>query len=178
MFKVLDFCQSLPISMSAWISFVGAGVVILSPRNCKNWIRGVGLFTTLLSVSVVIAHYVKYDIPLGGFQSVEGINNNWIPALGISFKAGVDGLSLPLLLLTGIIAFTGLLYSMNIEHMVKEFNVLYLTLIGGVYGVFFSLRLLAGWYMTVRTPAILMSLADCGTSLGLLHILCVCFPIR
>ena len=43
-----------------------------------------------------------------------------------------------LVLLTGIVAIAGVLFSWNIEHRSKEFFALYLALIGGVYGVFLS----------------------------------------
>src|SRR5205085_2164022 len=46
------------------------------------------------------------------------------------------GISLPLVLLTGIIAFTGVLFSWNIEERLNEFFGFFFVLIGGVYGVF------------------------------------------
>src|ERR1044071_6372744 len=52
-----------------------------------------------------------------------------------------DGISLTLVLLTGIAAVAGVLFSWNIEHRAKEFFAFYLALIGGVYGVFLSFDL-------------------------------------
>ena len=52
-----------------------------------------------------------------------------------------DGISMVLLLLTGIVAVAGILFSWNIEHRTREFFAFYLALIGGVYGVFLSFDL-------------------------------------
>src|SRR5204862_4595012 len=62
----------------------------------------------------------------------------WIPSLGIDYHLAADGISLTLVLLTGIAAVVGILFSWNIEHRAKEFFAFYLALIGGVYGVFLS----------------------------------------
>jgi NADH-quinone oxidoreductase subunit M len=66
----------------------------------------------------------------------------WVPALGIEYHLASDGISLTLLLLTGIVAIAGILFSWNVEHRAKEFFAFYLALIGGVYGVFLSFDLL------------------------------------
>jgi NADH-quinone oxidoreductase subunit M len=65
----------------------------------------------------------------------------WIPSLGIDYYLAADGISITLVLLTGIAAISGILFSWNIEHRTKEFFAFYLALIGGVYGVFLSFDL-------------------------------------
>ena len=67
----------------------------------------------------------------------------WIPTLGIQYHLAADGISLVLVLLTGIVAVAGILFSWNIEHRTKEFFAFYLALIGGVYGVFLSFDLVS-----------------------------------
>src|SRR5207253_3412099 len=62
----------------------------------------------------------------------------WVPSLGIHYHLAADGVSLTLVLLTGLAAVAGILFSWNLEHRVKEFFAFYLALIGGVYGVFLS----------------------------------------
>ena len=61
--------------------------------------------------------------------------------LGIEYHLAADGISLTLVLLTGLAAVAGILFSWNIEHRAKEFFAFYLALIGGVYGVFLSFDL-------------------------------------
>src|SRR6202041_1109322 len=62
----------------------------------------------------------------------------WVPSMGIRYTLAADGISLVLVLLTGLAAVAGVLFSWNIELRTKEFFAFYLALIGGVYGVFLS----------------------------------------
>jgi NADH-quinone oxidoreductase subunit M len=58
--------------------------------------------------------------------------------MGIRFTLAADGISLVLVLLTGLAAVAGVLFSWNIELRTNEFFAFYMALIGGVYGVFLS----------------------------------------
>jgi NADH-quinone oxidoreductase subunit M len=60
----------------------------------------------------------------------------WIEPLGISYHVGVDGLSAPMVLLTGMVAVAGVLISWRIEDRIREFMAFFLLLVAGVYGVF------------------------------------------
>ncbi len=61
--------------------------------------------------------------------------------LGISLHFGVDGLSVPLVLLTGIVMVTGVMISWGIEDRPREFFAFLFILASGVFGVFASLDL-------------------------------------
>src|SRR5450631_754905 len=74
-------------------------------------------------------------------ELVDVVRVAWIPSLGIEYHLAADGISMVLLLLTGIVAIAGILFSWNIEHRTREFFAFYLALIGGVYGVFLSFDL-------------------------------------
>ena len=62
----------------------------------------------------------------------------WVPSMGIHFLLAADGISRVLVLLTGLAAVAGVLFSWNIELRTNEFFAFFLALIGGVYGVFLS----------------------------------------
>jgi NADH-quinone oxidoreductase subunit M len=79
------------------------------------------------------------EAKLGEIQTI--VRTPWIPTLGIEYHLAADGISLTLVLLTGIAAVGGILFSWNIEHRAKEFFAFYLALIAGVYGVFLSFDL-------------------------------------
>ena len=64
---------------------------------------------------------------------------DWIPSLNISYILGVDGLSLPMVMLTAMLFFIGVFVSWNINKAVKGYFALYLLLDAGVIGVFLSL---------------------------------------
>ena len=65
----------------------------------------------------------------------------WVPSLGIDLHFAADGVSVVLVLLTGVAAVAGVLFSWNVERRCHEFFALYLLLIAGVYGVFLSFDL-------------------------------------
>lgn len=69
-------------------------------------------------------------------QFVEYIS--WVPDLGIAYHLGVDGLTAPMVLLTGMVAVAGVLISWRIEDRQKEFMAFFMLLVAGVMGVFIS----------------------------------------
>lgn len=143
--------------MIAWTfisAFTGAVLLLLLPPERKQLARGVALTAACVGFAFALAAFFSYDRGAGAdsFQFV--IDREWIPALGIGFHLGADGISLVLLLLTGIIAITGVLFSWNVEQSPKHFFALFLTIIGGAYGVFvsFDLFLLLVFYEIVILP--------------------------
>ncbi len=124
--------------MLAWtiyLSFAGALAARLSPS--KALARAVALLTALAGLGISLVT-LRHWIP-GELLTVANIA--WIPQLGLSYHLAADGISLTLLLLTGIAATAGILFSWNIEHRTQEFFAFYLVLIAGVYGVFLSFDL-------------------------------------
>ena len=127
--------------MLAWtiyISFLGALALMLLPKGFVRAARVLALLVAVAGFAVTVAGFVEQQS--GGLVTVARVA--WVPALGIEYHLASDGISLTLLLLTGIVAITGILFSWNVEHRAKEFFAFYLTLIGGVYGVFLSFDLL------------------------------------
>ena len=127
--------------MLAWtiyISFLGALVLMLTPRNAVRTARALALLVAAAGFAVTLVGFAQQRS--GELTTVVRIA--WVPALGIEYHLASDGISLTLLLLTGIVAIAGILFSWNVEHRAKEFFAFYLALIGGVYGVFLSFDLL------------------------------------
>ena len=65
----------------------------------------------------------------------------WVPELGIAYSLGVDGLTAPMVLLTGMVAVAGVLISWNITDRQREFYAFFMLLVAGVMGVFISVDL-------------------------------------
>jgi NADH-quinone oxidoreductase subunit M len=127
--------------MFAWtiyISFIGVGLLMLLPSGQKQAARVVALLTALGGLATAIAGALQYK-PGAGIVTVQQLD--WIPSLGIHYHLAVDGISVVLLLLTGIASVVGILFSWNIEERTNQFFAFYLALIGGVYGVFLSFDL-------------------------------------
>src|SRR5262245_66610917 len=66
---------------------------------------------------------------------------DWVPALGLQFKLGVDGIGVAMVLLTAITIFAGVCVSFSIRERVKEYYLNLIALVTGVFGVFTSLDL-------------------------------------
>src|ERR1051325_5020086 len=60
----------------------------------------------------------------------------WVSGLGISYHIGTNGLTAPMVLLTGLVAVAGVLISWRIEDRTREFMAFFLLLVAGVLGVF------------------------------------------
>lgn len=126
--------------MLAWtiyISFLGVAVLLLLPAANARAARSVALISAVAGFFAALGGV--FQSSAGQVQIVTRIA--WIPALGIDYHLAADGISLVLVLLTGLAAIAGILFSWNIEHRAKEFFAFYLALIGGVYGVFLSFDL-------------------------------------
>lgn len=126
--------------MLAWtiyISFVGALALMLLPKGNARLARIVAMTSAAASFAIALVTYAQFKA--GEILSVADCT--WIPTLGIRYQLAADGVSLTLVLLTGLAAVAGILFSWNIKHRAKEFFAFYLTLIGGVYGVFLSFDL-------------------------------------
>jgi NADH-quinone oxidoreductase subunit M len=125
--------------MLAWtiyLSFIGAFAVTLTPAGRPLFARVTALITSLAGLGIAIAAVVE-----GGGQLITIVRTPWISRLGIEYYLAADGISLTLVLLTGISAVAGILFSWNVERRVRDFFALYLVLIGAVYGVFLSFDL-------------------------------------
>ncbi len=131
-FPILSVIAFTPITTGILLLFL--------PGERKTLIRWVALAAASLALALSLVAYVAYDRTVAGYQFEEG-PIDWIPSLGISYHAGVDGISLPLVLLTGIVIFTGVLISWGIDDRPREFFAFLFILATGVFGVFISLDL-------------------------------------
>ena len=123
--------------MLAWtiyISFLGAAAMLLLPKRSVALARALALLTAIAGFAIALTAFVIHRT--GDMLTITRVP--WIPSLGIEYHLAADGISLTLVLLTGIIAVTGVLFSWDIVDRTKEFFAFYLLLIGAVYGVFLS----------------------------------------
>jgi NADH-quinone oxidoreductase subunit M len=103
-------------------------------------VRWFSLLTTIATFVVTLAIWIGFDSTSSDFQFVERLA--WIPAFGIDYYVGVDGVSLLLVVLTAFLSPIALLSSWgSIERKVKEFSIFMLALEAAMIGVFISLDL-------------------------------------
>ncbi len=118
---------------------VAAVLLLLIKPERKTEIRVAALATAVFELILSVWVYFSYDKIAAGYQFIE--KHNWMPSLGIGYHVGVDGLSAPLVLLTGIVMVTGVLISWGIEDRPREFFSFLFILASGVFGVFVALDL-------------------------------------
>ncbi len=113
-----------------------------------------GLVTFILSIVVYFSFDMDQAIAVNNrlaagellpaseiYQFYDGFT--WLPAFGISYQVGVDGMNTPLVLLTGLVMFTGVIISQRITDRKREYFVFLFILASGVFGVFVALDMFA-----------------------------------
>ena len=124
------------LDWTIYISFLGVLVLMLVPAEEKRLVRALALVTALAGFACALG---------GAFAATPGVVTivrvPWIHSLGIEYHLAADGISLTLVVLTGLAAVVGVLFSWNIEERVNQFFAFFFALIGGVYGVFLSFDL-------------------------------------
>ncbi len=130
------------LTATVFLPAAAAIVIALTMRN-KQAVRWSSIGATTITLVLSIIVFVAYDRDEGGVQFVDQITG-WIPidALRAQYLLGVDGLSAPLVLLTGILGMAAAFGSWRVEHRVKEYFFWLLLLETAVMGVFVSLDLL------------------------------------
>ncbi|MGB9887291.1 MAG: complex I subunit 4 family protein [Moorellales bacterium] len=129
--------MSFPILSTILLAPVAGLIIILClPERKDRLIKITAAVATSVSLGLSLYVFLAYDQAGGGMQFLETVP--WVPALGINYALGVDGMSAPLVLLTAIVIFTGVFASWDLEQRVKEFFIFLLMLVTGVFGVFMS----------------------------------------
>ena len=118
---------------------LAALIIMVIPRRWPHAIRFVAIMGSGATLALSLLVFFGYDWQQGGFQFQE--RYPWIPELGTNLSFGVDGISAPMVLLTGLVIFTGVMVSFKIADRPKEYYALLLVLVGGVFGVFVALDL-------------------------------------
>jgi len=127
------------LSVIVFVPVIAGVIILLLPKERLTEIRMAALAAAFIAMALAAWVYFSYDIASAGYQFVE--EYQWLPALGISYHVGVDGISAPLVLLTGVVMFTGVLISWGVDDRPREFFAFLFILATGVFGVFVALDL-------------------------------------
>ena len=137
--------SSWPIlSIVIFLPLLGVLFILLASRenkaseyNCKMLALWVSSFTFILSLLL----YIGFDPNIGGYQFVEHFD--WIAGSGISYHLGIDGISMPFILLSTFLIPLSILASWNsIKQRVREFMIAFLVLETMMVGMFASLDMM------------------------------------
>src|SRR5438128_5997513 len=137
------------IAWTIYITFAGAIALLVLPRVFARWIA---LVTAIAAFTLTLATFFCDDVDLAHFTTI--VRLPWVPALGMNYHLALDGISLVLVLVTGIAAISAVLFSWDVEERANEFFFWLLLVVGGSYGVCLSadLFLLFLFYELVIVP--------------------------
>ncbi len=126
------------LSIVLFTPLAGMLVLLLLPASNKNLIRIWANLSALAGFLVSLPLVFRFDSQADGFQFVERLD--WIPALGVKYYLGIDGISLLLIMLTTLLGFLAILSSWStIDYRPKEYYAMFLLQQTGMIGVFMAL---------------------------------------
>ncbi len=131
--------MGIPIlSVITFTPLAGALLLLLIRKDQEELIARLALAVTVVPLILAFVLWANYDQAAGGMQFTE--QHEWIPVLNSTYTLGLDGLSLPLIVLTAVLSFLATFYSnFTIKERVKEYFMSLLMLEMGMFGVFLSL---------------------------------------
>jgi NADH-quinone oxidoreductase subunit M len=128
------------------VPLLAAAALVFVPSRYPNIVRAVAVATGFVLFGLSLYAFFSYQIASDDQYQFQ-MRWTWIENVGvlgengITLHLGIDGIAAPMVLLTGIVAFAGTLISCKIDYRNKDFFILFLVLVAGVYGVFCSLDL-------------------------------------
>lgn len=162
----MDVTGFSPLTAIVFIPIIAGIVILFMDNKNRDLIRGVAITAaaSVLALSALVYfgynNFVQAEDGLADQQAAlmeaggEGVGTQmyadalqfqqrvvWIESLGIAYHVGIDGLSAPMVLLTGMVAVAGVLISWNIQDRMREFMAFFMLLVAGVYGVFVAVDL-------------------------------------
>ena len=144
----------LGIGWLSWITFlpiIGMIIVLLIPKEARSAMKWTAVGITFLQVVFAVLIYLNFNYNLSGINTQEGMQFvekakwidiqgvSWFGRLRIEYFLGVDGISVPMVILTALISLIAVFASWKIEKALKGYMVMLLLLDTGMMGVFVSL---------------------------------------
>ncbi len=128
---------SYALTITIFLPLLGGLLILLIPKGNDRLMRQAALVTSLLTFLVSVWLLGPFEIGKAGMQLKE--QYLWIPGIAINYHLGIDGLSLPLIILTTLLSVLSIVYSWRIDVRLKEYMFLFLLLETGMIGVFAAL---------------------------------------
>lgn len=124
------------LSLLLWTPAIGAAVLALMPAGRESWARPLGNAFALLVLLLACVVLWRFDLDSNVLQFQEYIPVN--PTLGSAYALGVDGISLPMLMLASLLTCVALLTSDSIKKNIRGYFICVLLLELGMLGVFLA----------------------------------------
>ncbi len=131
------------LSIVTFLPLVGALFILLvrgTPEAVARNARAVALWTSLATFGAALVLWFDFDRAEAGFQFVE--RASWLPEWGIAYHMGIDGISMPFILLSALLIPICVLASWeSVEHRVREYMIAFLVMETMMIGAFAALDL-------------------------------------
>ncbi len=133
----MDWFDNWALTLAVFIPIVGMVIVLVIPKAEETLIKAVALLATLVTAAVGIGILANFNVDDGQLQFTA--NERWIDVINSRYHVGIDGISLPMVLLTMLVTVCCVVYSWNHfpePHNPKAFLALMLLLETGMIGTF------------------------------------------
>src|SRR5438132_8183440 len=117
--------SDVTLSLMIFIPLVGAAVVLALPSRAHDLIRWAAVGASVPPLLLAIRVLAQFT-PDAGFQFVHHVP--WIPAFGIEYFVGIDGISITMVVLTALLCFICMIASFGIDTGVQGYYALFLLL--------------------------------------------------
>jgi NADH-quinone oxidoreductase subunit M len=139
----MDWFDDWALTLAVFTPLVGMALVMLTPRAQEQTAKVVALVTSLVTLAIGIGVLVDFDFDRTARMQFQ-VDESWIDVINARYHLGVDGISLPLMILTMVIVPLCIIYSWDHfpePHNPKAFLALILLLEVGMVGTFVALDL-------------------------------------
>ncbi|KPJ51031.1 MAG: hypothetical protein AMJ38_01085 [Dehalococcoidia bacterium DG_22] len=131
------------LSLVTFLPLAGAIIVLFLPKERQDWIRWAALLLSLfpLALSIILWVGLADAAPADACAGLKFCEEaTWIEQVKISYRMGVDGISVPMIFLTALLTTLSVLYSFIVTDRPKEYFAFFLLLEMAMIGVFVSLN--------------------------------------
>jgi NADH-quinone oxidoreductase subunit M len=135
--------ENSAITITTLLPILGALVIVLVPSDRERALRGLGIVFTGAALVLSVAIAIGFDYGTEGLQFE--LDVNWISAIGARYHVGIDGISMPLYVLTFLLSFLCAVYTWRVvpdPGRTKAFLALTLLLETGMAGTFIAFDLI------------------------------------
>lgn len=137
----MDLLLNNLLTLILFSPLVGAAILLILPRMTSDrTLKWIAFLWSLIPLALSLVLWVNYRPEVAGFQFE--FKTTWFPQINSAYHVGVDGISVPMVLLTALLTPLALLISFNIKERVRAYLILFLMLETGMLGVFLALDLI------------------------------------
>lgn len=127
------------LSAAIFLPLVASAALLVFPKSRPELARWVSVAVSLVPLGIIVAAWTRFESGVG-FQLIE--QADWIPSIGVTYKVGIDGLSLPLLAMSALLFTISMVFPVDLRDKAPQYFAAFLFLEATSLGLFLSLDLI------------------------------------